>query len=822
MRTEMKTLSTDFSSVALLDDTAAKWQERRVKSFLATMRRRAWLILICGCLGLGGAAMWLSVAKPQYISTALVQLDAGNKFSNFENVVAGAREGDLDGIRTEAEVLRSDAVVERVVKALDLTNDPEFGLPPTTWLAKLLEKLTDLLPAELKAAFNSPGMDNRQGDSGVSSGLRETAAVNDAGGFRFSAVPDQAGSDRPPQNDRRTTVLTNSNGVILGSFSHSPAPSGQLQDGIDKKELVPTIQRVRKDLSIEDDRRSYIIKIAFAASSAEKAARLANAFAEQYLATRIDAKLALTASANEWAKTQLDAAGEQLREAEAAIEQFRAQHNAIIEAGPGNTVAVSQQLGQLLSNLNIQLATAGQARIAAESQLVAANELTRRRDVYAIPDVLNSTLIQQLRVDEARVSARLSNSKTTFGSQYPETMALENELASLRASIGTKVTQIVSNLESNVRDARAREEELASKVASLRREVGDASQLQLQLPILERRAEGRRTFYAAIEKRYAETSALLHGVYPNARVVSRATPQPFPSWPSIPIFLTAGLVLGAAIGAALAALIEFADRSFRTPRQLEETTGLACLGILPQLPRGFYRTGSTRMFRESVRTVHVALEAAIGVNKGSRVILVTSALPQEGKTVSSVALATALAASGSKTLLIDADLRRPKTDVYATDASRPLGLASILIDDEGSPVATKIGKDLYVIRGGGADESAQRVFLSARFGTFLEAAKAQFDSIVIDSPPAVVFADAAILARFADVILHVVRWGRTRRSVVLDAVDRLRGANGKAVSATVFNRVTPSKYYKYNRDGGWGFRYADYYRAASETAASKL
>jgi capsular exopolysaccharide synthesis family protein len=816
----MKTLSTDFSSVAPLDDTAAKWQERRARSFLATMRRQAWLILMCGCLGLGGAAMWLSVAKPQYISTALVQLDGGNKFSNFDNVVSGAREADLDAIRTEAEVLRSDAVVERVVKALDLTNDPEFGLPPTTWLAKL----TDLLPAELKAAFNSPGMDNRQGDSGVSSGVRETGAVNDPGRFHFSAVPDQAGSDRPPQNGRRTTVLTNSNGVILGSFSHSPAPSGQLEDGIDKKELVPTIQRVRKDLTIEDDRRSYIIKIAFAASNAEKAARLANAFAEQYLAARIDAMLALTASANEWAKAQLDAAGEQLRGAEAAIEQFRAQHNAIIEAAPGNTVAVSQQLGQLLSNLNIQLAGAAQTRIAAETRLVAANELSKRRDVYAIPDVLNSPLIQQLRVDEARVSARLANSKARFGSQYPERMALEDELAGLRASIGTKVTQIVSNLESNVRDARAREEELASKVESLRREVGDASQLQLQLPILERRAEGRRTFYAAIEKRYAETSALLHGVYPNARVVSRATPQPFPSWPNIPIFLTAGLVLGAAIGAAVAALIGFADRSFRTPGQLEETTGLACLGILPQLPRGFYRAGSTRMFRESVRSVHVALEAAIGVNneKGSRVILVTSALPQEGKTVSSVALATALAASGSKTLLIDADLRRPKTDVFVTDASRPLGLASILIDDEGSPVATKIGKDLYVIRGGGADESAQRVFLSARFGTFLEAAKAQFDSIVIDSPPAEVFADAAILARFADVILHVVRWGRTKRSVVLDAVDRLRRANGKAVSATVFNRVTPAKYYKYNRDGGWGFRYADYYRTASETAASKL
>jgi polysaccharide biosynthesis transport protein len=820
MRTEMKTLTADFSSVALLDDTAAKWQERRVRSSFAAMRRRAWLIVVFGCVGLGGAAMWLSFAKPQYSATALVQLDTdtGNKFSNFDNVVTSPREGDPDAIRTEVEVLRSDAVVERVVQALDLTNDPEFSPPPTTWRARL----ADSLPAEVKTFFSSLGMNIREGGGGVPSGSRDT----DAG------TPNQvAGPGHPTQNGKRTTVLTNNNGVVLGSIANEAASSaGRLQDSLDKDKLALTIQQVRKNLSIEDNRRSYIITIALVASDAEKAARLANAFAEQYLAARIDAKLALTASANEWAKTQLDAAGEQLRTAEAAIEQFRVQHNAIIEVAPGNSVAVSQQLGQLLTNLNVQLAAAAQARIAAETRLAAAKELMKRRDVYAIPDVLGSHLIQQLRVDEARVAARLANSQAVLGSQYPNRKAFESELAALRASIGANVGQIASNLESNARDARAREEELASKVESLRREVGDASQQQLQLSILERRAEGRRTFYAALEKRYAETSALMHGVYPNARVVSRATPQPLPSWPNIPIVLTAGLLLGAAIGAAVAALIEFADKSFRTPTQLEETTGLACLGILPELSRGFHRAsgdnlfaGSTRMFRESVRTIHIALDAAIGVNsqKRSRVVLVTSALPREGKTISSVALATALAASGSKTLLIDADLRRPEVDAYLAGASRSRGLASILMDDEGCPTATEIDKDLYVIRGGVSDESAQRVFLSTQFGTFLEAAKAQFDSIVIDSPPAVVVADAAILARFADVVLHVIRWGQTRRSVVLDAVDRMHRANGKAVGVTILNRVSPAKYSKYNRDDGSGFRYADYYRAATTTTAAK-
>jgi len=814
MRTEMKTLTTDFSSLALLDDTAAKWQEKRVKTSLGAVRRRVWLIVVFACVGLAGAAMWLSVAKPKYNATAMVQLDSGNKFSNFDNVVTSAREGDPDVSRTEVEVLRSDAVVERVVRALDLTNDPEFSPAPANWRTRLMDSVF----GELRTFLNSL----LQRDSGVPPGSRDTDA-----GIANQVV----GSGQPLPNGMRSTVLTNNHGVILGSIANDAASSASRpQDNLDQEKLALTIQLVRTKLSVEDDRRSSIIKIVFSASSPEKAARLANAVAEQYLAARIDAKLALTASANEWAQSQLDAAGKQLREAEAAIEQFRVEHKAIIEVAPGNSVAVNQQLGQLLSNLNIQLAGATQARIAAETRLAAANDLMKRHDVYAIPDVLNSQLIQQLRVDEARASARLANSQATLGSQYPSRKALESELANLQATIGTKVTQIVSNLESNARDARAREEELASKVDALRLEVGDASQQQLQLSILERRAEGRRTFYAGIEKRYAETSALMHGVYPNARVVSRATPQPVPSWPNIPLFLTAGLVLGAALGAAVVALLEFADKSFRTPTQLEETTGLACLGILPDLPRGFHRASSknlfarsTRMFRESVRTIHVALDSAIGVNheKRSRVVLVTSALPHEGKTVSSVALATALAAAGSKTLLIDADLRRPKVDAYLAGASRSPGLASILMDEEGAPDATEIAKDLYVIRGGGADESAQRVFLSPQFGTFLEAAKAQFDSIVIDSPPAVVVADAAILARFADVVLHVVHWGRTRRSVVLEAVDRMRRANGKAVNVTMLNRVTPAKYRKYNRDGGWGFRYAHYYRAARTTVATK-
>jgi capsular exopolysaccharide synthesis family protein len=817
MRTEMKTLAADFSSVALLDDAAAKWHERRIRSSLAAMRRRAWVIALFACAGLGGAAAWLAFAQPQYTSTALVQVDTRNKFSNFDNVLTSPREGDPDAIRTEVEVLRSDAVVERVVNALDLTNDPEFSAPGASWLAKLV----NLLPADFRNVFDWPSI--RSGGRGAASGSRGLDTAVDNGTTHIFNDAKELG--RAWQLGPQTTVLTNNNGVILGSVSPDAAP--QASHLRDNEQMAATIEQVRNRLVAQDIRRSYIISIGFTASTAEKAARLANAVAEQYLAAQIDAKMALTSSANEWAKTQLDTAGAELRRAEEAIEQFRAQHNAIIEAASGNSVAVSQQFGRLLNDLNGQLATATQARIAAETRVAVAQELIKRHRIYAIPDVLSSQLIQQLRAEEARTSARLANSASIVGPKHPAWRGLDSELSRLRQSIDSNVNQIVSNLEANVRDARAREEELASKVEALRKDVADASQQQLQLSILERRAEGRRTFYAALEKRHSETSALMHGVYPDARIVSRATPQPLASWPNIPIVLAAGLLLGGAIGAALVALLEVADKSFRTPVQLEQASGLVCLGILPELGRALHRASSgtlfnrsTRMFRESVRTIQVGLDAATGGNttqNRGRVVLVTSALPQEGKTVSSVALATALAASGSKTLLIDADLRKPTMGAHLAGLSRSQTLESILDEGEGCPVAAEIDKNLYAISSGGVDEDAQRVFLTTRFSAFLEAARAEFDSIVIDSPPAMVVADAAILARFADVVLHVVRWGRTRRSAVIDSVDRMRRANSRAVGVTMLNRAKPAQFFKYNRDGGWSFRYASYYRPTITT-----
>ena len=180
-----------------------------------------------------------------------------------------------------------------------------------------------------------------------------------------------------------------------------------------------------------------------------------------------------------------------------------------------------------------------------------------------------------------------------------------------------------------------------------------------------------------------------------------------------------------------------------------------------------------------------------------------------------------MAARGSRTLLIDADLRRPQVGGYLDAISHSRDLAAILADGDGCHAATAVAENFYAIRGGDGHENAQQVFLSPQFGAFLETARTQFDAIIIDSPPIVVVADAALLARFADAVLTVIRWGQTKRSIVLDAVGRMRRANGEAVGVTMLNRVDLGKYRKYNRDSGWSFKYSNYYHPALPAAERK-
>jgi uncharacterized protein involved in exopolysaccharide biosynthesis/Mrp family chromosome partitioning ATPase len=737
---------------APMDNSAARWQEQRVHSFFSATRRRWKLVAGAVILALGAAAASLHYMRPHYTSTALVQLDPQKKYANFDSVVGGLKEGDPIAIRTEVQVIR-EAIGGRVVDSLHLTTDSEFN--PRLERTELARLIHDHLPSTLMNVMET---------------LRATQPIS-------------------VQNERAVTI-----------------------------------RQVLRRLDLDSDGRSYIISISFTASNPERAAQIANSFALEYLQNQIDSKSEITAKANEWAESQLDNARAQVRDAEAAVERFRANNEAITEVGQGNVTAAAQQLNQI----NSQLVAAASARAAAEARLASAQRLPEGHAVNAIPEVLASTLIQQLQVQEASLLVRRADLDIRYGDKHPAIHIIDSEISHLEGKITEEVGKIIASIATETRAARAREAELASQMQALRHSVSDSSRLQSQLHDLERQADARRAFFATMEQRYVETAALLSGQYADAHIVAAASPQPVPSSPNVPLMFAVALAAAMALGGSLVAYLEYIDKGFRTPKDLETATRLACFGILPELGRAFrVETSSGELsgrgspaFREAVKTIRVAirltdLRAKKGSNKG-RVILVTSSLPLEGKTMSAVALARALASGGSRTLLIEADLRRPQVARYlGGDDSHDL--ATILENGLGPAAATRVTATLCVISGRENIDGAQELFLSPHMQCFMDQAKAEFDAVVIDSPPVMVVADAVVLARFSDVVLHVVRWGSTARTTVLAAIGRVRRVQHDAVQATILSRVDLLRYGRYMDEGNWSFRYKDYYLRSSAT-----
>jgi capsular exopolysaccharide synthesis family protein len=215
---------------------------------------------------------------------------------------------------------------------------------------------------------------------------------------------------------------------------------------------------------------------------------------------------------------------------------------------------------------------------------------------------------------------------------------------------------------------------------------------------------------------------------------------------------------------------------------------------------------ASQAFHEAVHMIGTAARSTVPTALRGRIVLVTSSLPQEGKTTTAIAIAREFAASGLKTLVIDADLRHPG--------------ASQHLKDGGSAEATG---NLHVITasdliwGHNSAENPQALLMSSDMKSLIERARIAFDVIVCDSPPVMVVSDATILARLCDLIIFVVRWGHTPAGMVVSGIEQLRRTGCETPCATVLGRVDLANYRRYGDDDYIRFQYPEYYAPKTES-----
>ena len=574
---------------------------------------------------------------------------------------------------------------------------------------------------------------------------------------------------------------------LLALAGHAPPEASPLSQ--EEKLRAAASMLATEKLSVVNDSRSYVVAVQARTEDPELAARIANEYAEVYLSFNKQLKDSAVQRANHFLDQRLAPLKDKLREAEREVANFR-EANGLIEDRSSATTGERRvtMLGQQLAQINTQLAQATSARLLRDVSLEQIRAAQRGQgSLYAIPEVVASPLVQRLRTQQSEIAARQASIGQSRLEANPAVVALRAEEREVRARIDDEVAKVVGSIASEVAAARARETALRASAAELQSHVADQSKAEIRLRELETEATAARIVYTETLNRAEQNSNQRDGQQPDATRISPAT-TPLGAAPPTKRQLLVLSFFASCLIAVIAALVrDRLETGFRTAEQVEEETGLSALGFIP---RAKDRATALMLderdvpFLEAINTVRGALQMA-DIAGRPKVVLVTSALPDEGKTFFSVALARSVARAGGRSLLVDCDLRRP--GIAATLGIVPQQGVGALV--AGQRVADLVQRDeatqLDVITAAGARENVQTIVSSDALRALVTEAREHYDIIILDSPPVLAVVDSRVLSLMADATVMVVRWRRTPRVLVLQALKQLRVYGAKVAGVVI-------------------------------------
>ena len=570
---------------------------------------------------------------------------------------------------------------------------------------------------------------------------------------------------------------------------------------------------------------TYVLSVAFQSQSPRRAALIANTFAERYLTDQLDAKFDATRRANAWLSQRLQGLRQQVETAEHSVEMYKASNGLMGLGGPESATITQQEI----STLNTQLAEARAKQAEADAKLATARQqLAKGSNGEDVGEALSSPVITGLRSQRASVSGQLADLSGRYGPRHPEILKAQRQLADLDTQIQSEVGRLVSNLDAQAQVARQRTASIAGSLGGSRASLGASNLASVKLNELQRNAESVRTLYQSFLDRFKQTSADQGLEQSDARIVS---PAVTPGKASFPNLLLSG-VLGAilAVGAAVAILfvMEALEAGLYTSEDVERTLNTPYMGATPQLssvldggprkgrvsPARFVVDKPLSSFAEAFRALKTSLLSS-RIGERVKVIAVTSSLPNEGKTTTSICLARVLAMGGASTLVIDCDLRRRTVNrLFAEEPEVGLlevlnGVCSLddalLRDEETGAYFLPVSKSSF---------TPKDVFSTREMDALLTQARARFDFVILDTAPVLPVADTRVIAPKADAVLFLAQWKRTPRKAIETALKQLQtvGAHvpGVALTQVDMKEQARSGY----GDAGYYYRaYRSYYHS---------
>lgn len=527
------------------------------------------------------------------------------------------------------------------------------------------------------------------------------------------------------------------------------------------------------NLGVSPARLSRLVEIRFTSPDANFSAKVANAWAQQFIETNLSRKSEATAYGREVLQRQLAEYKARLDESQRQLVAYASREQIINlpaqgtgSSSVGDRSIVSDDLSALNTALNVAVAD----RIAAEARFRQAGS------TGASTEVLRNSAINNLRERRAELMADYNRLLVQFQPDYPTVVQVKAQIDQLDQSIVREESRVLSSYQSEYRQALQRESELRSRVSGLKDDYLSLRRRSIQYNIFQQEVDTNRALYDGLLQRFKEIGVAAGVGVNNIAIVDPALAPRKPSSPRLLLNLLASAALGLLIGALIALGLEQLDDAIEDPADFRRRIGLALLGTVPQLkdedPLTALGDRKSELFDAylSVQT-NLSFATEAGLPKS---IAVTSTRPAEGKSTTALALATTLTRSGRSVILIDGDMRSPSVHLWA-NADRDRGLSNFLSGDDNLEGSTFDIQDLGVtaMSSGPIPPNAAELLSGRRLSALVRRLEKAYDHVIIDCPPVLGLADAPLIASQVDGVAYCIEAHGIKSSLVKASLARL-------------------------------------------------
>ncbi len=579
--------------------------------------------------------------------------------------------------------------------------------------------------------------------------------------------------------------------TFLQTMSGHAAAAPSALNAASRQQVVAN--RLHAGLGVAPVRGSRLVNLTFSSPDAALSARVANAFADNFIAAAVDRRFESSSYARDFLEKRLAEVKGKLEHSERDLVAYAAQQQIIPlsdKSGPTASEAGTSLAAANLAAFNGALATAKTDRIKAEQKWRAASGATG----VSLPDILQSPIIQELSQERAKLRADYQDRLSVYKPDYPDMRQLRARIDETERQVQIESGHIRQSIHVQYLAALDNERALDEQVDGLKSSVLDLRGRSIRYTILQREVDTNRTLYDGLLQRDKEVGVAGGVSSNNISIIDRAAPPRAPSHPKPLINLAFGGFIGTCLGLVIAFLRMTFDQAVRTPSDVE-ALGLSVLGTAPPLKKKTVPLAALADVRSPLAEAYQSLRSALqfaGVNGLPASLLITGPWQGEGKSTTAFAVAKFVARLGFRVLLIDGDVRKPSLH-GVLDADNTIGLTNLLtgaatLNDAVQPTAIH---NLFLITAGPASPNPAELLSGPGLSHNLAEAASTFDMVIIDGPPVMALADAPLIGAAVAATLYVIQADRTTRPHARAGLARLNLA-GVHVIGALLTRYNPA------------------------------